>query len=635
MKTIAEKRPELRVEWDSAKNLGLSFDRIAASSKKRAWWKCQKDHRHKWLAQIRDRATGHGCPYCSGRFTLREESFGVKFPELVKQLHPNRNQGFDPYATAPLSNKEVTWICTKNKKHEWKTRLSGRTSVDAGCPHCRAEASSLAAVAPNLAAEWHPTLNSPQTPSTVSAGSRHKVWWQCQQNAKHVWPAQIRMRVDAKTGCPICLKRRGAKKQPTISEFSPELAAQWHPTKNGALGPRDFTIGSNSSAWWKCPAGPDHEWPAPIRNRAKLGHGCPMCSNRTGRASKGKSLADKHPKLASQWDFEKNGTLRPEQFTPGSTRRVWWKCSGSPAHHWESTIYNRTSGQPDGECPFCSKNRLEDTNTLRAVFPQIALEWHPTKNGSETPDTVSRASGKKVWWQCQRDPTHEWQATVKNRTVHKSGCRECDAEQRSERLKLSILESIQLHADCLKTLRHNLKNLRELVQASRVKSVHLHQALFRMIYSSAITALETFLSDSFYQQVIPDQTRMEKLLSTAPEFTDRKYSISEVVNWSQNLKKKVGEYLYDIVWHNIWKGKMMYSTVLGVEYPADLAPIMKAVAIRHDIVHRNGRNKNNGLHTFKTEELNRLFVLVEDFAAHIHNQIVSLATDQSKVAGSA
>ena len=107
MKTIAEQNPELRLEWDTNKNVPLSFDRIGASSKKRAWWKCRKDTRHTWAAQVRDRSMGHGCPYCSGRYTLHDESFGFLYPELLKQLHPTRNNGFDPFATAPLSNKKV------------------------------------------------------------------------------------------------------------------------------------------------------------------------------------------------------------------------------------------------------------------------------------------------------------------------------------------------------------------------------------------------------------------------------------------------------------------------------------------------------------------------------------------------
>ena len=56
----------------------------------------------------------------------------------------------------------------------------------------------------------------------------------------------------------------------------PELASEWHLTKNGSLTPRDVTIGTHKKIWWKCEKG--HEWKATIANRSK-GVGCPQCYN--------------------------------------------------------------------------------------------------------------------------------------------------------------------------------------------------------------------------------------------------------------------------------------------------------------------------------------------------------------------
>jgi hypothetical protein len=36
--------------------------------------------------------------------------------------------------------------------------------------------------------------------------------------------------------------------------MAPAVARQWHPTKNGALRPRDVVAGSHRVVWWKCPA---------------------------------------------------------------------------------------------------------------------------------------------------------------------------------------------------------------------------------------------------------------------------------------------------------------------------------------------------------------------------------------------
>ena len=53
-----------------------------------------------------------------------------------------------------------------------------------------------------------------------------------------------------------------AKSKKSLAETHPELATEWHPTKNSLL-PWQVSAGSNKKVWWKCEKGPDHEWEAP------------------------------------------------------------------------------------------------------------------------------------------------------------------------------------------------------------------------------------------------------------------------------------------------------------------------------------------------------------------------------------
>ena len=57
----------------------------------------------------------------------------------------------------------------------------------------------------------------------------------------------------------------------------PELAKEWHPTKNGVYTPQNVAPNSNKKFWWKCPEG--HEYVASPLDR-KYGSGCPYCSGR-------------------------------------------------------------------------------------------------------------------------------------------------------------------------------------------------------------------------------------------------------------------------------------------------------------------------------------------------------------------
>jgi hypothetical protein len=93
---------------------------------------------------------------------------------------------------------------------------------------------------------------------------------------------------------------------------NPELAKEWHPTKNGDLTPEKVTPGSSKKVWWVCKKG--HEW---------------------------------HP--------TKNGKLRPGDIRPSSGKKAWWVCE--KGHEWEAVIADRNYGRG---CPVCysiKKNR--------------------------------------------------------------------------------------------------------------------------------------------------------------------------------------------------------------------------------------------------------------------------------------
>ena len=66
---------------------------------------------------------------------------------------------------------------------------------------------------------------------------------------------------------------------------------------------------------------------------------------------------------------------------------------------------------------------------MSKLSPEIAKQWHPTKNLKLTPDSISNFSDKKVWWQCQKVDEHTWEATVGSRTTQSgskgAGCPHC------------------------------------------------------------------------------------------------------------------------------------------------------------------------------------------------------------------
>ena len=147
---------------------------------------------------------------------------------------------------------------------------------------------SLAETHPEVAKQWHPTLNGDLTPSNFSSGSGKKVWWKCPKGDDHEWESRINHRTDG-SGCPICSGRKVVESNCIATSHILNLAKQWHPTLNGDLTHMMLSVDTVKKVWWKCDKGDDHEWEASINQRTNSGSGCSICSGR--KSIKSNSLA--------------------------------------------------------------------------------------------------------------------------------------------------------------------------------------------------------------------------------------------------------------------------------------------------------------------------------------------------------
>jgi len=134
-----------------------------------------------------------------------------------------------------------------------------------------------------------------------------------------------------------------------LADINPELAKQWHPTKNGDLTPYDVAANSQIKVWWQCEQG--HEWQAIIGSRNK-GCKCPYCIGKF--PSEEYNLLANNPELCEEWDYDKNNK-KPEEYTPYSKQKVWWVCKKC-GFKWKSQIKSRNKGIG---CPQCSESKGE------------------------------------------------------------------------------------------------------------------------------------------------------------------------------------------------------------------------------------------------------------------------------------
>ena len=269
---------------------------------------------------------------------------------------------------------------------------------------------------PEIAKQLHPRKNGTFTANNLPIGCGKKVWWICDQG--HEWQVAVVQRVHG-SNCPYCSNRKVLAGYNDLATTNPDVAAQWHPTKNADLKASDVTIKSGKKVWWICDRG--HEWEAFIHNRSR-GSNCPICANQQVLVGYN-DLSTTHPNVSSEWHPTKNGELKPTDVTYGSATKIWWM--GQCGHEWQAFISSRTSDACG--CPICAGRQvLIGFNDLSSKYPAVAQEWHPTKNHLH-PCNIMYGSGKKVWWICKHG--HEWMETVHNRTRKAFGCPTCSGHR--------------------------------------------------------------------------------------------------------------------------------------------------------------------------------------------------------------
>lgn len=474
----------LEKEWNQEKN-ELLFSDYKAGSNKKVWWKCVNGHEWEASPNKRTRNNGlpNGCPYCNGKKTSKENSFATFYPHFVNLWDQAKNKK-SPNDYTKSSGKKVWWRCPKG--HSWEAPIYSIASGK-GCPTCsmyystslpefvlvyylkkfvtevthqyKVSSTTLDLFIPSLVlgieydgVRFHKNLQKDLEkeqlyykeianftlirirergcPNYIGGHERTKIFHRSNNYSnksledvileviKNINPQQglpiINIKNDFSDIQNLCDHRRIEQ---SLNNNYPEVSKEWDYEKNGTLTPEYVTAYSGQFVWWKCTIG--HSWWAMIQNRTRLNQGCPECKQ--VYASENYNLSVTHPNLKEEWHPYLNEPFKITEYKPYSNKKIWWRCSKE--HEWEATISSRTL-QNTG-CPFCSGKKATYENSFGHHFPGLAKLWHPSKNHPLTPFDVTRASGKKVWWLCEKGHEFEKRVCDQTRNPKSNGCSSC------------------------------------------------------------------------------------------------------------------------------------------------------------------------------------------------------------------
>lgn len=303
--------------WDSELNDEKTFRTVTVRATRKCRWRCP-DCGHRFKAQVNEMTSLRpSCPKCSAarRAEWEEEYERWKVTPVadVPELAAAWADDDDPHDVMVADPDLRRFRCPAGHH----PRVASLRFLEWGCPNCRAaetrktQQNWLADTLPEIASQWHPTLNGKLTPHNVVWDSKHKVWWRA-ACCGHEWPATPRDRDKYdRLRCPKCRTILGS-----LAWKDPALAAEWSPA-------------NPLSAWhvrphadlpflpeWICATNPAHVWQSSLSGRSN-GAECRECQ------VVGKSKVELAHFAAAKEIFtgvRSGAILRAEAFT---IRRSW------------------------------------------------------------------------------------------------------------------------------------------------------------------------------------------------------------------------------------------------------------------------------------------------------------------------
>lgn len=336
--------------------------------------------------------------------------------------------------------------------------------------------------------DWEKNNELGLDPEKITLGSEKQAWWICQYG--HNWITHIKNRGKG-TQCPYCSNQKVLIGYNDLSTTDKDLSKEWNYERNGELLPTMVVRGSNKKVWWKCCVC-SNEWKAIISSRTINGCGCPRCARKFKTSLQEMQLFYYIKKYfadaVSGFSDKENNISEIDVYIPNL--KIGIEYDGQKWHQdierdkkkdlacnkYEINLIRIREPQCpkyESTCNFvelkdmsklCLSNAISDVlkmigiidadvdldrdlseirnliiykkvqNSLETLYPDIALEWHPTKNGNFTPNSVTPQSDERVWWLC-RKCSNEWITSVATR-VRGCGCPECGkALSKQKRLK--------------------------------------------------------------------------------------------------------------------------------------------------------------------------------------------------------
>ena len=331
------------------------------------------------------------------------------------------------------------------------------------------------------------------TPKTIGFGSNRKVWWRCPNG--HSYDMDISNRNEG-SSCPICSGRRLLPGYNDLASQYPDVALDWDYDNNDKK-PNEVTQHSSKKAYWKCHiCGYKWVATISHRTSKSRPSGCPKCINHgMSRAEMCVYLSVKkyYPdaeyrkklfgsefdifvpsiNMAIEYDGEyfhnnavkqskdESKTLLTKENNVQFLRVKEVRNVGFDFQYDDGVLLinvNRNTNYKEisRQVLICLNEQFDINiginvdddivqqaisqiksqnyeNSLLNKFPEVAKEWHPTKNGDLKPECLDAHAHVDAWWICSKCKNEFFKPIHRRTYIHAhsaGGCPYCCGQKR-------------------------------------------------------------------------------------------------------------------------------------------------------------------------------------------------------------
>lgn len=185
-----------------------------------------------------------------------------------------------------------------------------------------------------------------------------------------------------------------------------------------------------------------------------------------------------------------------------------------------------------------------------------------------------------------------------------------------------IFDYIEPNPEYYEDFRNNLNMIEKIADLQFDEDVRLHT--LKLLYINVITALETYLSEAFTTLINSNPIYKRQFLEKNKDFNERKLPISNIYKQYEAIDDYIKQYLSDLLWHRLEKIEKLYLAAFNLHFSENKQPILYAIHMRHDLVHRGGKDKDGNILVITKNDVIDLTKSVRLFGIHLYSQLTSL-----------